>query len=441
MDAPATGQGDVDTATAGRGEASRSGTGPELPWLLPAHLSDRRQPHASERRPHRSVRDWLVDLTAFLLSVGFALRYLPWRSGAPDLPEWLVVADVLAGGLGCAALWFRRRWPVGLAIALIPASAFSETAGLAIIIVLFTVAVHRRYQVALLLSGIHAALGLPYFALRPDDELPYWGTITLLWAFLAAVVAWGMFVRARRQLVLSLEDRARRAEAEQVLRVEQARHLERTRIAREMHDVLAHRISLLSMHAGALEFRPDAPAEEISRMAGVIRASAHQALQDLREVINVLRDTSAGDTPPPPQPTLADLPALVEESRQAGMRLQLHDRTPPGQQPPASIGRSAYRAAQEALTNARKHAPGTAVELTVAGGPGQGLTVEVVNRTPIGDTPYPQAAGTQAAPAVPGTGTGLIGLAERVQLCGGRIDHGRTSSGGFRVFAWLPWPA
>ena len=84
-----------------------------------------------------------------------------------------------------------------------------------------------------------------------------------------------MFVRARRQLVLSLRERAERAEAEQQLRVSQARHLERTRIAREMHDVLAHRISLLSLHAGALEFRPDAPPAEVARAAGVIRASAH----------------------------------------------------------------------------------------------------------------------------------------------------------------------
>ena len=101
-----------------------------------------------------------------------------------------------------------------------------------------------------------------------------------------------MFVRARRQLVVSLRDRAERAEAEQQLRVEQARQAERARIAREMHDVLAHRISLLSLHAGALEFRPDAPPEEVARAAGVIRASAHEALEDLREVIGVLRDVT-----------------------------------------------------------------------------------------------------------------------------------------------------
>ena len=131
-----------------------------------------------------------------------------------------------------------------------------------------------------------------------------------------------MFVRARRQLVLSLRERAERAEAEQQLRVEQARQHERARIAREMHDVLAHRISLLSMHAGALEFRPDAPPEEVAHAAGIVRASAHQALQDLREVIGVLREEPAlNGGPERPQPTLANLPALLDESRTAGMHV------------------------------------------------------------------------------------------------------------------------
>ena len=124
-----------------------------------------------------------------------------------------------------------------------------------------------------------------------------------------------MFVRARRQLVLSLRERADRAEAEQQMRVEQARPHERARIAREMHDVLAHRISLLSMHAGALEFRPDAPPEEIARAAGIIRASAHQALEDLREVIGVLREEPADGDPERPQPTLANLPGACSTSR------------------------------------------------------------------------------------------------------------------------------
>src|SRR5690348_16266362 len=125
-----------------------------------------------------------------------------------------------------------------------------------------------------------------------------------------------------------------------------------------MHDVLAHRISLLSLHAGVLEFRPDAPPEEIARAAGVIRASAHQALEDLRAVIGILRDGPDGQGPQsqPPQPTLAALPGLLEESRAAGMRIRTEVSLPDLALVPDAIGRHALRIVQEALTNARKHA-------------------------------------------------------------------------------------
>ncbi len=182
------------------------------------------------------------------------------------------------------------------------------------------------------------------------------------------VIGWGMFVRSRRQLLLSLHDRALRAENEAALRAEQAQRLAREEIAREMHDVLAHRLTLLSVHAGALEFRPDAPRPEIVRAAGVIRESAHEALQDLRQVIGVLR---GGDTETPgrPQPTLAALDALVSECREAGMKVVLDSRVPDPGSVPAALGRTAYRIAQEALTNARKHAPGAEVTVIVTGAP------------------------------------------------------------------------
>src|SRR5262249_24951026 len=138
---------------------------------------------------------------------------------------------------------------------------------------------------------------------RPDLTGPPWPQILLGIVCIAAVLAWGMYVRARRQLLQSLRERARRAEAAQGLPVSQARELERTWLAREMHAVLAHRISLLCLHAGALELRPDAPTDEIARAAGVIRDSAHRALDDLRQVIGVLRADAADDTPDRPQPT------------------------------------------------------------------------------------------------------------------------------------------
>ena len=153
------------------------------------------------------------------------------------------------------------------------------------------------------------------------------------------VVGWGLFVRVQRELVLSLRERAATLEAEQRLRVEQAREAERLRIAREMHDVLAHRVSLLSLHAGALEFHPDASAEEVAEAAGVIRASAHAALEELRDVIGVLREGPPASAPEPPQPTLADIPALVEECRAAGHARALRSSTcPPTRRCPPPSG-------------------------------------------------------------------------------------------------------
>jgi signal transduction histidine kinase len=247
----------------------------------------------------------------------------------------------------------------------------------------------------------------------------------------AGLIAWGMFVRARRQLVVSLRDRARRAEAEQELRVAQARPIERDRIAREMQDVLAHRISLVSLHAGALEYSGASSREEVSRAAGVIRGAAHQALDDLREVIGVLReDGEPGDAPERPQPTIADLDTLLEESRDAGMRVRGDLSVAEGV--PTSVGRNAYRVVQEGLTNARKHAPDCAVDVAVAGAPGDGLTIEVRNRLPLGRI-VAQIPGA-------GTGTGIVGLTERVVLAGGRLEHG-SRDGEWRLWAWLPWPA
>ena len=152
------------------------------------------------------------------------------------------------------------------------------------------------------------------------------------------VVGWGLFVRVQRELVLSLRERAERVEAEQRLRVEQAREAERLRIAREMHDVLAHRVSLLSLHAGALEFHPDASAEEVAEAAAVIRASAHAALEELREVIGVLREGAPGTGAEPPQPTLAEIPALIEESRAAGCTSAGTSTCPPTRRSPPRSG-------------------------------------------------------------------------------------------------------
>src|SRR5262252_5294698 len=381
----------------------------------------------------RSRRDWIVDSALFLFAAMLVIANST-HSAYQGLRGPLLAIDAIGGAVLCLALWWRRRWPLGLGLASLPVLAVSTAAGGAGVIILYTVAAYRRWQLALLVFAAQIALLPLERALYPQDNslTAYYLTSTL---GLAAVLAWGMFRRSRRQAQRERAGRAEaeehRAEAEEQLRTEQIRYAERTRIAREMHDVLAHRISLLSLHAGALEFRPDAPPEEIARAVAVIRASAHQALEDLRSVIGTLRDGADGEKPPPPQPTLAALPVLLDESRAAGMQLHADVHVADLAAVPDGIGRHALRIVQEALTNARKHAPSAEVDLRVDGAPGQGLTIEVRNPTPVG------AAG---ASEIPGSGTGLVGLAERAVLTGGRLDHGFDRRGDFYLRAWLPWP-
>jgi signal transduction histidine kinase len=374
----------------------------------------------------RSRRDWIVDTALFLFAAVLAVT-----SGVNSVQHGLhgplLAIDAIGGVVLCLALWWRRRWPLALGLASLPVLAVSSSAGPAGVIILYTVAAYRRWQLAVLVATAQVALLPLQRAIQPPvtSLTTYYLTGTL---GSAVVVAWGMFRRSRRQ---AQRERTRRAEAEEQLRIEQIRYAERTRIAREMHDVLAHRISLLSLHAGALEFRPDAPPEEVARAAAVIRASAHQALDDLRAVIGVLRDKTDGQGPQPPQPTLVALPGLLDESRAAGMRIQAEVRLPDLAAVPDTIGRHALRIVQEALTNARKHATSAPVELRLDGAPGDGLAIEVRNPSPV------LATGEST---IPGTGTGLLGLAERATLSGGRLEHGLDEQGRFRLQAWLPWP-
>ncbi len=206
-----------------------------------------------------------------------------------------------------------------------------------------------------------------------------------------------------------------------------------------MHDVLAHRISLLSVHAGALEFNPAASTEQIAQAASVIRSSARAAQEDLREVIGVLRsdpEDARLQPPQPPQPTIADIANLIEESRHACMDVTFIDQL--SDQPlPALAGRTVYRVAQEALTNARKHAPSQTVSISLAGNPGGVLEIEVINRPRLGDS------GTSSGEAREqvGSGTSLVGLAERLALAGGTLTHQTLPGGGFQLSATVPWTA
>ncbi|MEE1845600.1 sensor histidine kinase [Streptomyces sp. JV190] len=401
----------------------------EYRWLLPSAMADPELPGDRRGRSRRTVRDWVVDLTAFLCAAGIGMLAAAAIEADRSTPDGILAADIAIGALACCALWVRRRWPVGVAVALVLVAAIEPVSAGAMLVALFGVAVHRPFRPVAAVGGLALALAPVQPYLRPDPDTSFIGATVIGVLLPLLVISWGMVVRSRRQLVVTLRERARRAETEAALRAEQAQRLAREAIAREMHDVLAHRLTLLSVHAGALEFRPDAPTAEVARAAGVIRDSAHEALQDLREIIGVLRSPGESDGDRP-QPTLASLDELIAESRLAGMKVTLDNRVGDPATAPAATGRTVYRIAQEGLTNARKHAPGAEVTVTVTGAPGQGLTVEVRNPAPT--RPFEQ---------VPGSGQGLIGLTERATLAGGGLDHGPLPDGGFRVRATLPWPA
>jgi signal transduction histidine kinase len=379
----------------------------------------------------RTGRDLAVDAAVCLAGVVLGALFLgpTLRDSLHPLSAGQVYLDVACGASACLSLWWRRRWPLGVALLCVLLGTVSISATAPGLLALFSLAVYRPARPALLVTALWVPSALLFAVYSPTtDPLSVVAVVTPL---ALAATAWGMFVRARRQLLLSLRERALRAEADQRLHEDRARMAERARIAREMHDVLAHRISLLALHAGGLEVRPDLPPAKVRETAELLRSTARQALEELRSVIGVLRE-EPGQEPVPaaPQPTLADVRRLVEETRRAGAKIDFEMDVDDAYDVPGALGRDAYRIVQEALTNIGKHATGTDSSVHVTGAPGAGLHVVVRNRQPI------HAA---RGPALPGSGAGLLGLQERVTLAGGTLVHGPDGSGDFVVDAELQW--
>ena len=361
-----------------------------------------------------------------LSGVGWS-QYAGWQWDRNRL--WFF-ADIGLGLICFGLMFFRRRYPIRIALITALASSISTVSGGPATLALVSLATRRRWReiVPVALLSLSASLWLNHLN-RTNPDIWFIAT-TAIASIIGVTVGWGFYIGARRELLATLRDRANLAESDQSRRAEQARTAERARIAREMHDVLAHRISLVAMHAGALSFRTDLTGEETRRAAGVIQENSHLALIELREVLGILREGPSDAVPELPQPGVHDIPALVAESRLAGMKITFDGIVGLGLLPD-SIGRTLYRIAQEGLTNARKHAPDTLVCLTVEGSPGDGVVVEMKNPLRIGDVRL----------KTPESGLGLIGLAERSTLSGGRLSHHITSDRMFVLYAWLPWPA
>ncbi|GMA23033.1 two-component sensor histidine kinase [Luteimicrobium album] len=362
------------------------------------------------------------------LVLAFLVSLLTWSQVADAEAThrpWVFWADLVLGLLSFVLVVNRRRNPFAIALLLACFGVLSASSVGPASLALVSLATRREVPRLVGVGLVSVASGLVFNLVVPhttDDS--WWVNLVFAVVVTAAFVVWGLYVGSRRELLWSLRDRADQAERQQELQVERARALERERIAREMHDVLAHRISLISMHAGALAYRTDLPPERVHETAALISSTSHEALVELREVLGVLRESE----PTRPQPTLADLRELADEATAAGVRVLLDVDVPDGPAVPDRIGRTVYRLVQEGLTNARKHAPGSPVTVAVGGAPDGWLRVVVRNgRNGLAD---PTAA--------TGAGLGLVGMRERVELAGGRLEV-REDPGAFVLEAWLPW--
>jgi signal transduction histidine kinase len=359
------------------------------------------------------------------------------QPGKPGAPEVLAFVEAVLGVIALALLPFRRRFPLPVALATAVLSSFSALSAGASLIALVSLATHRRWRPVAVAAAVSIAGGVVYESLRPSGD-GLWADLlnAVIGALLVALtISIGYYIGTRRDLFASWQARAETAEREQASRVAEARATERAVIAREMHDVLAHRISLVAMHSGALAYRTDLTAEETSRTAGVIRDNAHLALTELREVLGVLRDPTSPDAPEsiePPQPTLASVETLIADERASGRTVIERIEVTDLKTAPNALSRNAFRIIQECLTNARKHAPGAPVRLDVTGGPDIGLEIRVSNPVPVG---------AAAATGLPRSGMGLAGVTERAVLSGGELTFGTDRRGEFVVRARLPWRA
>jgi signal transduction histidine kinase len=339
-----------------------------------------------------------------------------------DWVTWLLFA------VSIAALLVRSRWPVAVAVVTGAACAgwalyghIGELLNLPVMVALYAVAVQgerrrtvRTAVIASLVSGVVAVIA------GIDVVQPQGAPLTeMLWPLIPLLL--GEAVRGRRELTAEYAARAERAEAERdreaLRRVEQ----ERVRIARELHDVVAHTVSAMTVQAGlaidALDSRP-----EVARAAmRQVRASGKEAVRELRATVGVLRADGVPRTDPAPR--LAQLDELVERVRATGLSVSLHADTG-GREPPQLVELAAYRIVQEALTNVIKHADARHVAVSV-GTDGDRVTVEVTDD------------GT-AQSTVQGDGFGLIGMRERAAAAGGGVEAGPVPGGGWRVHATLP---
>ncbi|MFF4799835.1 sensor histidine kinase [Streptomyces sp. NPDC001351] len=358
------------------------------------------------------------------LAQGGAVALALWR---PVAAWWLATTGSVLGAVavhfsltGGAAHDFTWPWTAAGIIAQL------------LVLLLLALRVRTRVSVEALSLTVLVTLVLQgvWESPHPQSGDPQQSTGPLAIALSAVAVLLGIALRSRREAraevgrltTLTAEERARRTLLE-----------ERNRIARELHDVVAHHMSVISIQAQVAPHLVENPPDELRENLEGIRNNALEALTELRRVLGVLRSedpgadapADGGNDPHSPQPTLDRLDALVENTRAAG--LAVTTRTTGERRPlPSGVELSAYRIVQEALSNVLRHAPGASASVEVAYVP-LGLRVEVVNSRPLHE-----------APVSPGAGHGLLGMRERAAMLGGDLSAQPRPDGGYQVSAFLP---
>lgn len=338
-------------------------------------------------------------------------------------------------------LGFRRRWPLAVLTVVMGAIAMqSLLAGQApqggevlfpTLIVLYSVAAHADFRRAC--AGLAIAFAAALIEGVQDAEVVTFGDLVVVEGFFFVFLggaAWlvGRYVRGRRQEVERADDRTARLRREEGESARLAVAAERGRIARELHDVIAHSVSLMGVQAGAVERVLETDPEQAREALRSIQLTARESVEELRRLLGILRTDERG-TSLAPQPGLGALESLVDDNRQAGLQVELRVEGE-GHRLPAGVELSAYRVAQEALTNVRKHAPGSAASVLLRYRQDE-VEVWVVNTRPT-------AANGSGTPPTRGTGHGIVGMRERVALYGGSLEAGGEPDGGFAVRARLP---
>jgi signal transduction histidine kinase len=375
---------------------------------------------------------WVFDSALALLAAAVPTYLYVFEPPNPGLPRGRFVVGCALVLLHTLPLVARRRFP-GIVLALVLASGLAFAAldlppdllGPAILVAVYSVAAYGSRWVAL--AGLAAAeVGLAAVQLTPGRT----GVNTLVINLGVVAATWllGQFAYNYRAYAARLEERTAELERAREELARRAVTEERLRLARELHDVVAHAMSVIAVQSGVGAHVATTQPKEARRSLAAIEATSRAALTELRRLLGVLRqeDEPQGDLAP--MPGLADLEGLLAEVAKAGLavKLQVKGTRPPL---PAGVDLSAYRIVQEALTNVVKHA-GPAHAQVVVGYGDQEVTVEVIDDG--------RGAVTSVTDGRAGTGNGLIGMRERVAAFGGDLEVGPRPHGGFRVAARLP---